>query len=93
MMESRKSKDFEFRHCTFDTECQFADGLNVFTIARLVARLWTYETSILCEEELSSELPHQTAYLDYFVLLCHDNDFNLEVDAAGFSSVLDVSAT
>ena len=33
---------------------------------RNVARLWTYETSILCEEELSSKLPDQTAYLEYF---------------------------
>ena len=33
---------------------------------RNVVRLWTYETSILCEEELPSELPDQTAYYEYF---------------------------
>ena len=33
---------------------------------RNVSRLWAYETSILCEEELSDELPHETAYLEYF---------------------------
>ena len=33
---------------------------------RNVSRLWAYETSILCEEELSDELPHKTAYLEYF---------------------------
>merc|ERR1719500_363235 len=32
---------------------------------RNVARLWAYETSILCEEELSSELPYQE-YFEYF---------------------------
>merc|ERR1719318_2019834 len=32
---------------------------------RNVARLWAYETSILCEEELPSELPYQE-YFEYF---------------------------
>jgi len=32
---------------------------------RNVARLWAYETSILCEEELPNELPYQE-YLEYF---------------------------
>jgi len=32
---------------------------------RNVARLWAYETSILCEEDLPSELPYQE-YFEYF---------------------------
>ena len=32
---------------------------------RNVARLWAYETSILCEDELPNELPYQE-YFEYF---------------------------
>ena len=42
---------------------------------RNVARLWAYETSILVEEELSNQLPEQTAYLEYF-----GPDYALEVE-------------
>jgi len=41
---------------------------------RNVARLWAYETSILCEEELASELPYQE-YFEYFA-----PDFTLHPD-------------
>ena len=41
---------------------------------RNVARLWAYETSICCEDELANELPY-TEYVEYF-----SPDFTLHPD-------------
>ena len=41
---------------------------------RNVARLWTYETSLCCEQELPTELPY-TEYFEYF-----GPDFSLHPD-------------
>ena len=86
----KKLLNFHFRVCnsTFQTfrghgKCvEFMKKFNVplmllggggYTL-RNVARLWAYETSICCEDELANELPY-TEYVEYF-----SPDFTLHPD-------------
>jgi len=53
---------------------EYVKGFNIPTLVlggggytvRNVARCWTYETSICVDKELSSELPYNTEYFEYF---------------------------
>ncbi|VVD02802.1 histone deacetylase 3-like [Leptidea sinapis] len=67
-------------------ECvKFVKSLNLPTLVvggggytlRNVARCWTYETSLLIDEEISNELPY-TEYVEFFA-----PDFQLHPDVAG----------